>query len=50
MDYVYEICNRCVDRHCCRGLCEKMNDYLVKKRENLYDKSFKLDNKSSKIK
>lgn len=50
MDKVYSVCNNCVDRHCCRGLCKEMNDYLVKKREDDYNESFKLDSKSGKIK
>lgn len=32
MEKVYQICNRCGDRHCCRGLCKEMNDYIVKKK------------------
>lgn len=31
MEKVYQICNRCGDRHCCRGLCKEMNDYFVNK-------------------
>ena len=27
--YVYQICNKCTEKHCCRGLCKEMNDYLV---------------------
>lgn len=45
MDYVHEVCIRCVDRHCCRGLCKEMNDYFAKKN----NKSFKMDSKSGKI-
>lgn len=29
--YIYEICNKCTEKHCCRGLCKEMNDYLVNK-------------------
>ena len=27
-----EVCERCVDRHCCKGLCKEMNAYLAKKK------------------
>lgn len=30
-EYVHEICSKCGDKHCCRGVCKEMNDYLVKK-------------------
>lgn len=50
MDKVYSICVRCGDRHCCRGLCKEMNDYLVKKKEDSCKKSFKLNRKSGRIK
>ena len=26
------LCERCGDRHCCKGLCKEMNAYLVKKK------------------
>lgn len=40
MEKVYTICNHCSEKHCCRGLCKEMNDYLVerrKKERNQYD-------------
>lgn len=33
MEKIYSVCNRCVDKYCCRGVCKEMNDYLVKKNE-----------------
>lgn len=32
MNYVYEVCNKCGDRYCCRGLRREMNDYLVRQK------------------
>lgn len=32
MEKSYTICSNCGDKHCCRGLCKEMNDYLVKKK------------------
>lgn len=49
MNYVYEVCNKCGDRYCCRGLCKEMNNYLTTKRESTCKKSFKKDGNSSKI-
>ena len=31
MEKVYQICNRCGDRHCCRGLCKEMYEHINKK-------------------
>lgn len=33
MEKVYSVCNRCGDRHCCRGICKEMNEYLIKKKK-----------------
>lgn len=33
MEKIFKVCDRCGDKHCCRGLCKEMNNYLVKKRE-----------------
>lgn len=46
MEKIYKVCDKCGDKHCCRGLCKEMNDYLVNKNK----KSFIKDSKSSKIK
>ena len=27
------VCRYCTEKHCCRGLCKEMNDYLVKQNE-----------------
>lgn len=32
MEKVNEVCRHCSEKHCCRGLCKEMNDYLIKKR------------------
>ena len=32
MEKVNEVCRYCSEKHCCRGLCKEMNDYLIKKR------------------
>lgn len=31
MEKVHSVCNRCGDRHCCRGICKEMNNYLANK-------------------
>lgn len=31
MDKIYEVCNHCSEKHCCRGLCKEMNEFLIKK-------------------
>ena len=46
MDKVHEVCNNCTEKHCCRGICKEMNDYLVAKR----NKSSKTDNKNNTVK
>lgn len=46
MDKVHEVCSNCTEKHCCRGLCKEMNDYLVRKR----NKSSKSDSKNSRVK
>ena len=33
MDKVHEICDNCGDKHCCRGLCKELNDYLIKQKK-----------------
>lgn len=45
MDKVHQVCYNCGDKHCCRGLCEKINNYLVGKR----NKSNKMDSKNGRI-
>lgn len=46
MDKAYEVCNNCTEKHCCRGTCKEMNDYLVNKR----NKSSKTDSVKNTIK
>lgn len=46
MDKIHEVCNNCTEKHCCRGICKEMNDYLVAKR----NKSRKTDTRNSRIK
>lgn len=31
MEKKNEVCRYCSEKHCCRGLCKEMNDYLVNK-------------------
>ena len=38
MSEIREICVNCGDKYCCRGLCREMNDYLVSRKEESYEK------------
>lgn len=44
MDKVHQVCYNCGDKHCCRGLCKKINDYLINKNKTC-NKSSKCNNK-----
>lgn len=33
MEKKYEVCRYCSEKHCCRGLCKEMNEFLVKNKE-----------------
>lgn len=28
-----EMCKRCPERYCCRGICREMNDLIIQKRK-----------------
>lgn len=34
MEKITKVCRYCSEKHCCRGLCKEMNEYLVKENEN----------------
>lgn len=40
MDKIYEVCNNCTEKHCCRGLCKEMNEFLINKKK---EKKKKID-------
>lgn len=50
MNKAYSVCENCVDKYCCRGLCKEMNEYLIDRMENIHKKSFKTNDKSGTIK
>ena len=33
MQKINEVCQYCTEKHCCRGLCKEMNEYLIKKKK-----------------
>ena len=33
MEKIRTVCRYCSEKHCCRGLCREMNDYLLKERK-----------------
>lgn len=30
----YQVCKYCSEKHCCRGLCKEMNNFLVSESPN----------------
>ena len=39
MNKIQEVCGICTEKHCCRGLCREMNNYLInKQKENVNEK------------
>ena len=32
MEKNYQVCRYCSEKHCCKGLCREMNDYLISKK------------------
>lgn len=34
MEKVHEVCNHCSEKHCCRGLCKEMNEFLINKKKD----------------
>lgn len=36
MEKNYQVCKYCSEKHCCRGLCKEMNEYLMNKRRDKY--------------
>lgn len=33
-----EVCQYCTERHCCRGICKEMNDFLINKKKEVKEK------------
>jgi hypothetical protein len=33
MERDYRICKYCSEKHCCRGLCKEMNEYLTRSKK-----------------
>lgn len=49
MEKVYEICGRCGDSYCCRGICKEMNDYLVKQKNRQEKRKCGMQKSTSKV-
>ncbi len=41
MDSCSKICKNCGDHYCCHGICEKLNDFLIKKKADKARKNWK---------
>jgi hypothetical protein len=46
MEKNYRICKYCSEKHCCRGLCKEMNEFLIKSTNNRTVKMLKFNHRN----
>lgn len=40
-----KVCRSCGERHCCKGVCKEINDYIVRERKHKQANKSKLEKK-----